>query len=113
MKHWGARKLEVSKEVECVVCVPDVCGECLDQGGENGVQVGRDEFRGAGACGVDGLAGVIGPVDLGEQVELDSAGLGVYKAGNGGGKVARNDEIMDGVGDGGLMGHGGVVVKGK
>eukprot|EP00061_Rhincodon_typus_P009582 g33199.t1 len=34
----GARELEDSKEVEGVVCVPDVSGECLDQGGENEVE---------------------------------------------------------------------------
>eukprot|EP00061_Rhincodon_typus_P019009 g48431.t1 len=36
-----------------------------------------------------------------------------YKAGGGGGELTRSNEVMDSVGDGALMGHGGVVVKGE
>eukprot|EP00061_Rhincodon_typus_P010970 g35642.t1 len=37
---------------------------------------------------------------------------GVYKAGGGGGVVTGSDEVMNNVGDGGLMGHIEVMVKG-
>eukprot|EP00061_Rhincodon_typus_P008985 g32091.t1 len=96
-----------------MVCVPDVDEECLDQGGDNGVEVGRDEFSGAGGCGDDGSAGVAGLVDFGEQIEPGSVGLGDYKAGGGGGEITEGDEVMDDVGDGGLMGHARVMVKGE
>eukprot|EP00061_Rhincodon_typus_P018421 g47587.t1 len=69
--------------------------------------------KGAGAFVDDGLAGVVGLVDLGEQVEPGNAGLGGFKVGGGGGDVTRGDEVMDSVGDSGLTGRGGVVVKGK
>eukprot|EP00061_Rhincodon_typus_P006871 g27950.t1 len=54
----------------------DVGGECPDQGGENGFEVEGDTFSGAGACGDSGSAGLVGLVDLGEQVVLGSVGLG-------------------------------------
>eukprot|EP00061_Rhincodon_typus_P014677 g41856.t1 len=88
-------------------------GVCLRQGGENGVKVGRDKFCGAGACRNYGSAGVVRFVDVGEQVEAGSEGLGDYKAGGGGGEVAGSDEITDSIEDSGLMGYGGVMVKGK
>eukprot|EP00061_Rhincodon_typus_P009530 g33104.t1 len=72
----GARELEVLEELEGMGGVPYVGGEFLDQEGQNRVKVGGDKFSGAGAGRDNGLAGAVGFVDFGKEIEMGGAGLG-------------------------------------
>eukprot|EP00061_Rhincodon_typus_P017417 g46107.t1 len=54
----GAGELKILEKVESMGCVPKVDGEFLDERGKNGVKVGGDKLRGAGAGRDDGLEAV-------------------------------------------------------
>eukprot|EP00061_Rhincodon_typus_P000990 g13381.t1 len=91
--------------------VTDVGGELLDQGGENGVGISRDKFDGTGAGGDNVLTRAVGFVDFGKEIETSDAGLGNDEVGGCGWEVTCSDEVVDGLGDDGLVLGGGVMIK--
>eukprot|EP00061_Rhincodon_typus_P001719 g15556.t1 len=73
------RELEVLEEVEGVGGVTGIGGELLDQRGENGLEISRDKFGGAGAGGDNGSTRAVRFVDFGTEIEAGGAGLGTMK----------------------------------
>eukprot|EP00061_Rhincodon_typus_P009881 g33711.t1 len=53
--------------------------------------------------------GAMDPVD--EEIEMAGVGLGKYQVGGCGREISRDDDVVDGLGDDGLVIRGGVVIE--